>query len=160
MSGTPVAKQLGDKVTLTLAVLPQYAYLMAGGNVPKRLAAVMGAGGKPLPDSKPISGVELSLASLIDYAAKMTKAFSPDDSQGDMLREVAEEAAVKDTTQVRFSVQPVARGVTIRLSADAGAIRTIAASAAVRQGAAPAPMPRPRPRAERAPADGSPALTP
>ena len=77
-----------------------------------------------------------------------------------MLREVAEEAAVKDTTQVRFSVQPVARGVTIRLSADAGAIRTIAASAAVRQGAAPAPMPRPRPRAERAPADGSPALTP
>ena len=160
VSGTPVAKQLGDKVTLTLAVLPQYAYLMAGGNVPKRLAAVMGAGGKPLPDSKPISGVELSLASLIDYAAKMTKAFSPDDSQGDMLREVAEEAAVKDTTQVRFSVQPVARGVTIRLSADAGAIRTIAASAAVRQGAAPAPMPRPRPRAERAPADGSPALTP
>ncbi|MEX0669306.1 MAG: hypothetical protein WD060_02475 [Pirellulales bacterium] len=158
VSGTPVAKQLGDKVTLTLAVLPDYAYLMAGGDVPKRLAAVV-AGGKPIPAAKPISGVELSLASLIGYAAKMTKAFSPDDSQGDMLREVAEEAAAKDTTQVRFSVQPVARGVTLRLSADAGAIQTIAASAAVQQ-AAPPPMPRPRPRAERAPADGSPALTP
>ncbi|MCE9629574.1 MAG: hypothetical protein K8S94_02485 [Planctomycetia bacterium] len=159
VSGTPAAKQLGDTVTLTLAVLPEYAYLLAGDNVPQRLAAAIGAGGKPLPDSKPITGVELSLASLIGYAAKMTKAFNPEDPQGEMLGEVAEQAAAKDATQVRFSLQPVTRGVTLRLSADAGAIQTIAASAAVQQ-AAPPPMQRPRPRAERAPADGGPALVP
>lgn len=160
VSGTPAAGPLvGDKVTLTLAVLPEYAYLMAGGDVPARLAAAIAAGGKPLPDLKPITGVEMSLASLIGYAAMITKAFSPDDPQGEMLGEVAEQAAAMDATQVRLGMLPVERGATLRLSADAGAIQTIAAGVAMQQ-AGPPQMQRPRPRAEGALPEGASALAP
>jgi hypothetical protein len=142
VSALPAAERLGDSVKLTLAVTPQYAYVLVGGDVPKRLAAALAAGGKPNGDALPITNVDLSLASLVGYAARMMQAFNPDDPQGDLLGEIAKQAGEKDTTTVQFSVKPVDRGITLRLSADAGALQTVAASTAMQQ-AAPPPRARP-----------------
>ena len=142
VSALPAAERLGDSVKLTLAVTPQYAYVLVGGDVPKRLAAALAAGGKPNGDALPITNVDLSLASLVGYAARMMQAFNPDDPQGDLLGEIAKQAGEKDTTTVQFSVKPVDRGIALRLSADAGALQTVAASTAMQQ-AAPPPRARP-----------------
>ena len=142
VSALPAADRLGDSVKLTLAVTPQYAYVLVGGDVPKRLAAALAAGGKPNGDALPITNVDLSLASLVGYAARMMQAFNPDDPQGDMLGEISKQAGEKDTTTVQFSVKPVDRGIALRLSADAGALQTVAASTAMQQ-AAPPPRARP-----------------
>jgi hypothetical protein len=163
LEGNPLAERIGDKVTLTLAVAPSYAYLLVGGDVPKRLAAALAAGGKPIATAAPLTGIDVSLASLVAYAAKMAEVFQPGDPQGEMLSDVAKQAATKKTTLVQFSVKPVPRGVTLRLSADAGAIQTIAAGAMNGAGGpppGPRPMVRPRPRLEKAPAGDAPALAP
>lgn len=164
VSALPAAERLGDSVKLTLAVTPQYAYVLVGGDVPKRLAAALAAGGKPNGDALPITNVDLSLASLVGYAARMMQAFNPDDPQGDMLGEISKQAGEKDTTTVQFSVKPVDRGITLRLSADAGALQTVAASTAMQQAA---PPPRARPLTPLRPAqprqlenDDTPSITP
>ena len=164
VSALPAAERLGDSVKLTLAVTPQYAYVLVGGDVPKRLAAALAAGGKPNGDALPIANVDLSLASLVGYAARMMQAFNPDDPQGDMLGEISKQAGEKDTTTVQFSVKPVDRGITLRLSADAGALQTVAASTAMQQAA---PPPRARPLTPLRPAqprqlenDDTPSITP
>ncbi|RLS43455.1 MAG: hypothetical protein DWH83_04295, partial [Planctomycetota bacterium] len=164
VSALPAAEGLGDSVKLTLAVTPQYAYVLVGGDVPKRLAAALAAGGKPNGDALPIANVDLSLASLVGYAARMMQAFNPDDPQGDMLGEISKQAGEKDTTTVQFSVKPVDRGITLRLSADAGALQTVAASTAMQQAA---PPPRARPLTPLRPAqprqlenDDTPSITP
>jgi hypothetical protein len=158
VSAMPAAERLGDTVVITLAVAPQYAYVLAGGDVPTRLAAAVAAGGKPIAGAGPITGVELSLASAIGYASRMMRAFSPDDPQGELLSDVAEQAAAKDATEVAFTVKPIERGFTVRLSADAGALQTVAASAAAQQ--APPPLPAGRPRVERERERAGPALAP
>jgi hypothetical protein len=141
VSGTPGAERLGETVKLTLAVTPEHAYLLAGGDQKKRLAAALAGGGKPVADAVPFAGIDLSLAAMVGYAAKMMKAFDPDDPQGEALGDVAEQAAEKKSTQVRFSAKPIDRGVTLRLTADAGALQTVAASTAMQQ----QPVPRVRP---------------
>jgi hypothetical protein len=141
VSGTPGAERLGETVKLTLAVTPEHAYLLAGGDQKKRLAAALAGGGKPVADAVPFAGIDLSLAAMVGYAAKMMKAFDPDDPQGEALGDVAEQAAEKKSTQVRFSAKPIDRGVTLRLTADAGALQTVAASTAMQQ--QPAPRVRP-----------------
>jgi len=120
-------------VKLTLAVTPDHAYLLAGGDQKQRLAAALATAGKPVAEAVPFAGVDLSLAALVGYAAKMMKAFQPDDPQGEALGEVATQAAEKKSTQVRFSAKPIDRGVTLRFSADAGALQTVAASTAMQQ---------------------------
>ena len=153
--------RLGESVKLTLAVTPDRAFLLAGGDVKKRLAAALAA--IPAADATPFAGAEASLAAAIGYAATMMKAFSPDDPQGELLGDVAAQAAEKKSTDVRLSVKPVERGLTIRLSADAGALQTIAASTSMQQPpqprvreAVPLRPAQPRPQPERA----APALSP
>jgi hypothetical protein len=113
-------------------------------------------------EAAPFAGVDASLAAMVGYAAKMMKAFSPDDPQGEALGDVADQAAKKDSTQVQFSVKPIDRGLTLRLSADAGALQTVAASTAVQQ-----ESPRVRPAVPLRPAqprpiekDNTPAIAP
>ncbi len=163
VSGTPGAERLGETVKLTLAVTPEHAYLLAGGDQKKRLAAALAGGGKPVADAVPFAGIDLSLAAMVGYAAKMMKAFDPDDPQGEALGDVAEQAAEKKSTQVRFSAKPIDRGVTLRLTADAGALQTVAASTAMQQ----QPAPRVRPAVPLRPAlprqiekDDTPAIAP
>lgn len=129
-SGMPGAERLGDRVTVTLAVGPQQVHVLAGGDVKKRLDEAAAAAGRPVAEATPIAGVEASLAALVGYAARMTKAFQPDDPQGEAMAIVAEQAAGKKSTQVRFSMTPIERGMTLRFLVDEGAIQTVAASTA------------------------------
>lgn len=162
--GTPAVDQLGDSLTLTLAVTPDHAWIMTGGDVKKRLASVLAAGGRPVADAAPLAGVDVSLASLVGYMARMTKLLEPESRQGEALAVVAAEAAGKPSTLVRFSARPIDRGLSIRLSADAGALQTVAASSSAQA----QPVPRVRPAVPLRPAmprqqldrDDSPSLAP
>lgn len=159
VSGTPAAERLGDTVKLTLAVTPDHAFVLAGGDVKQRLAAAVANGGKAVADAAPIAGLDVSLAAMIGYAAKMMKAFQPDDPQGEALGEVAAQAATKESTQVQLSVKPIERGATIRFLVDAGALQTVAASTAMQTARPPRAVPamplrpaQPRPVEKDAPA--------
>jgi hypothetical protein len=163
VSETPAADRLGESVKLTLAVTPDHAWLLTGGDVKQRLAKALAGGGKPVADTTSLADIDVSLAAVIGYAAKMAALVSPDESPTDALPtdalgEVAKQAAEKDSTRVQFSMMPIDRGLTLRLSADAGALQTIAASTALQPGIAPArpmapvrPLPRRRPEQEAAP---------
>jgi hypothetical protein len=67
VSGTPAAERLGESVKLTLAVTPDHAYLLTGGDVKKRLAAALAAGGKPMAEAAPFAGVDASLAAIMRH---------------------------------------------------------------------------------------------
>jgi len=129
---------------VTLAISPDRVHLLVGGDVKKRLDEAVAH--QAAEEARPFVSVEASLAAMVGYAARMMKAFQPDDPQGEALGMVAEQAADKDSTAIRLSVKPVDRGLTIRLSADAGALQTVAASTS--------PAPRTAPLTPLRPADG------
>jgi len=139
LAGLPNADKFGNAVELTLAVTPTYAFLMAGDEIPARLAAAIAGSGKPNGTAKPLTGVDLSLSALLGYAAKIGRVFSPGMAQTEQLDAVAEKAAEKSDTLVQLLVRPIERGVAIRLSADAGVIETIATSVAPEPGPAGLP---------------------
>jgi hypothetical protein len=151
----PLAEKFGAGITVTLAVAPEYAFLMTGPDVSKRLAAALQSSGAANPQAKPISGVDISLASLFGYALKMARVFSPDDPGTTQLEAMATTAADKPATLVQLLVRPIERGVALRLSADAGAIESVAAGVTAPAAAAPNPAgagplelrPRPAPPA-------------
>ncbi|MBM4011644.1 MAG: hypothetical protein FJ286_09735 [Planctomycetes bacterium] len=140
----PGGGQLVDRAVVTLAISPDRVHLLVGGDVKKRLDEAVAH--QAAEEARPFVGVEASLAAMVGYAARMKKAFQPDDPQGEALGMVAEQAADKDSTAIRLSVKPVDRGLTIRLSADAGALQTVAASTS--------PAPRTAPLTPLRPADG------
>lgn len=125
--------KLGDALTVTLAVSPDRAFLLLGGDVPKRTAAALEAAGKPDPDAQPITTINLSLAGLLRYAALAGEAFDPDNPQNAQLSEVAAAVAEKPNTLVQLLVRPIDRGVSMLLSADAGALQAVAALVAAGQ---------------------------
>lgn len=146
LAGVPEADKLGGTLNATLAVTADRAFLLVGGDVAGRLAAAMEAGGQVDGDSKPLTGVTISVASLLAYAATMTKAANPDDPAGGVLSDVAREAVGKPSTLVQLLLRPIERGVAMRLTADAGAVQTIAAAVTAQQkvllpGGASLPLP-------------------
>lgn len=126
LTGTEAAERLGKSLDLTLAIAPDFAFLMAGGDPRQRLASLLGPEGKADSQSKPIAGVDISVPRVLAYAA----------DQG-VLPEAApqtEDADVaKQAGTVKLIIRPIERGVATRLSADGAAIR----SAAARTGAGP-----------------------
>ena len=141
----------GKSLDLTLAVAPNYVYALAGGDVPGRLAAVAGGSGKPDPAVKPMADVNVALGPLLRYMAVMARAESdvpgPDPAG---LEAAAKVADAEPSALVQVLVRPIERGMALRLSADAGAIRTVATSVKAGGGAAgpgapvpggPAPIP-------------------
>lgn len=156
ISALPAADQFGDRLEATLAVTADRAYLLVGGDVAKRLEAAVAAGKAADPDSKPLTGLDLSIPGLMAYAAELATA-SGDEAAGDVLGEVAAESADKPSAGVQVRVRPIERGVAMRLSADAGAIETIAAAITRQAGGAVGPaaggLPLPNGR-------GAPALAP
>ena len=156
ISALPAADQFGDRLEATLAVTADRAYLLVGGDVAKRLEAAVAAGKAADPDSKPLTGLDLSIPGLMAYAADLATA-SGDEAAGDVLGEVAAESADKPSAGVQVRVRPIERGVAMRLSADAGAIETIAAAITRQAGGAVGPaaggLPLPN-------GSGAPALAP
>ena len=139
LTGLPAAERFGGGITATLAVAPEYAFLMTGPDVSKRLAAALRSSGAANPQAKPISGVDISLASLLGYALKLARVFSPDDPGNVQLEAMATTAADKPATLVQLLVRPIERGMALRLSADAGAIESVAAGVTAAAAAAPNP---------------------
>jgi hypothetical protein len=124
ISGLPGAEQFGDRLGATLAVTADRVFLLAGGDVAGRVAAAVAAGAEADQASKPISGVDLAVPALMAYAGELAKASG--DPAGDVLTDVAAESADKANPLVQLLVRPIERGVAMRLSAEAGAIETIA----------------------------------
>jgi hypothetical protein len=124
VSGTDAAERLGETVDITLAVTPEYAFLMAGGDPQQRLAVVLGSAGKANSEAKPIVGVDVSVSRLM---APVLAEFGilPNDSP------TAEEDTGNDRHggDVTLLIRPIERGVATRLSADASALRVMAAGA-------------------------------
>ncbi len=127
LQGLPEAEKLGGPVVLTLAIAADHAYLMSGDGVADRLAAMQEAGGKVDPALKPLTGIDVSLAAILAYVADVQKKFMPDDPNNPLVAGVAKQAAELPTTLLQLLLRPIERGVAARISADGGAIQTIAA---------------------------------
>jgi hypothetical protein len=126
-----VAKRFGDAVELTLAVAPQYAFVLVGGNVKARAAAAVAASGKPVADAKPIADLRAGMEELLTYA----KSVDVDDEEEAERGAAAARAAGK--ADATLEVRPVERGTATRLVIDAGVLKAIAAMRAPPQAAAP-----------------------
>jgi hypothetical protein len=130
ISGLPGTEQFGDTLAATLAVTADRVFLLAGGDVAGRVAAAVAAGAEADQASKPISGVDVAVPALMAYAGELANAAG--DPAGDVLADVAAESADKANPLVQLLVQPIERGLAMRLSAEAGAIETIAAAVTAR----------------------------
>jgi hypothetical protein len=133
----PAADRLGKRIDLTLAVAPDYAFVLAGSDPKQRVAAALEASGRADPAAKPIANVQLAMHHLLDYAA--------DQGAGPQAAAAAERAAGADSSLLQISVRPVERGLLTRLSADAGVLKAVAAlGGAPAAPAGPAGIPLPR----------------
>ena len=123
LSETDAAESLGKSLELTLAVAPEYAFLMAGGDPRQRLATVLGPDGKADTQAKPIVGLDVSVNRVLAYAAE----------RGALPAEAVPAAEENDSDQqdgnVKLLIRPIERGVATRLSADGSAVRALAAGA-------------------------------
>jgi hypothetical protein len=123
LSETDAAESLGKSLELTLAVAPDYAFLMAGGDPRQRLATVLGPEGKADSQAKPIVGLDVSVNRVLAYAA----------DRGALPAEAVPAAEENDSDQqdgnVKLLIRPIERGVATRLSADGAAVRALAAGA-------------------------------
>jgi hypothetical protein len=127
LAGLPDADKFGGRLAITLAVTPDYAYVLTGGDVPARVGKLLAAD-RPQPPPQPLIGGEVSLAGLLDYAAKAARVFAAGNPLNAELAQMAEAAADNPEALVRLLVRPIDRGVSLRLAADGGVIRTIATS--------------------------------
>jgi hypothetical protein len=141
MKDVPEAERFGGRVVVTLAVTPDYAFLMVGEGIPARLEAAVGKSGRPDEKADPISGLDVSLAALTAYATRMAEAFSPDAAENAALEVMAKAAAEKPSALVQLLARPIERGLAVRFSVDAGAMRTIAAGVTAQAPAAKPGLP-------------------
>lgn len=142
LSGTDAAESLGRSLELTLAIAPDYAFLMTGSDPSKRVAALLGPEGRADPQAKPIAGIDVSVARLMAYAAD--RGALPAEAVPKPAAEARPEAATDqnmtdggvtdrkaDDGMVRLLIRPIQRGVATRLSADGAAIRSLSTGAAI-----------------------------
>ena len=128
LSGTDAAESLGKSLELTLAVAPEYAFLMAGGDPRQRLAAVLGPDGKADPQAKPIVGVDVSVDRMLAYAVKRG-ALPAEAIPAEAGPSAEDNGGDKQGGTVKLLIRPIERGVATRVSADGSAVRALAAGA-------------------------------
>lgn len=124
LDGIPKAEKLGGKVSITLAISENRVCLLTGGDVAKRVATAMDAASRMDAAQKPVTGIDVWVPGVMAYAA----AVNPDDPTAQVFESVAKEAGAKPGSLVQLMVRPIERGMAMRLIADAGAIKTIAAA--------------------------------
>jgi hypothetical protein len=132
LSGTDAAESFGRSLDLTLAVTPDYAFLMAGGDPRQRLATVLAPDAKADPQSKPIAGIDVSLQRLLAYAAD--RGVLP----AEAVPASQEDGNDEPGGNVRLLVRPIERGVATRLSVDGSAVQAVAAGAGAANAGGPA----------------------
>ncbi|MFO0191184.1 MAG: hypothetical protein ACK54F_08045 [Planctomycetia bacterium] len=137
LGDSPAADALGKSLELTLAVAADYAYVLTGGDQPKRIAAALASSGRADPDAKPIANVQVAMNRVCRYAGTVT-----DQPQAAAAAKRAEEAP---HSLLEVFVRPVDRGIVTRLSADAGVLKAVAALSGVPQApAGPGGVPLPQ----------------
>ncbi|NBW95871.1 MAG: hypothetical protein EBR28_03845 [Planctomycetia bacterium] len=130
-----LADRIGDSLDLTLAVAPNYALVLAGGDVAKRAEATLAASGRPAAGVEPIAGLEAAAAPLLDYASAVA-AVAPA-ARG------AEAARTAKSGLMDLRVRPIDRGFATRLSIDSGVLKAAAALAAPERPLGPGGVPLP-----------------
>ena len=123
LSGTDAAESLGKSLELTLAVAPDYAFLMAGGDPRQRLATLLGPDGKADPQAKPIVSVDVSVNRMLAYAA--ARGALP----AEAVPTAEDDGGDKQDGNIKVLIRPIERGVATRVSADGSAVRALAAGA-------------------------------
>lgn len=130
-----LAEQIGRSIELTLAVSPNYAFVLVGGNVAARAEATLAASGRPVADARPIAALAANAAPVLGYV-DVVASESPAAKGG---------AAARDAGggEVELRVAPVERGVATRLSIDSGVLKAGAAMAAPERPVGPGGVPLP-----------------
>jgi len=118
LSDTDAAESLGRTVTVTLALAPQHAFVLTGGDPAARLAALLGPEAQTDPQARPIAGLDVALGRVLAYAG----AGQP-------------EAEAGGDGKVQLFVRPLDNGLATRLILDGAALRTAAAAGAANAGA-------------------------
>ena len=156
VSATPASGIVGPAVELTLAVTPDYAFLLHGGDVKARLETLLetnGRANRSVADSDvPGAAIALALDRIFTYAASM--------GVGPQAEAAAEQAGSlvetdKDSGSVKVTGHPIDRGFVTRLSVGAGALKAAETMAQQQQQGIGGPGGRAVPR--RAPAEREPA---
>jgi hypothetical protein len=130
-----IAERIGKSLDLTLAVAPNYAVVLAGGNAAARAEAALAASGRPIADATPIAALEANAASVFDYVGTLGR-----EGQAAKAGATAREAG---GGAVALRVTPITRGLATRLSIDSGALKAGAAMAAPERPVGPGGIPLP-----------------
>jgi len=134
VSATPAAGIVGPAVELTLAVTPDYAFLLHGGDVKARLEKLLETNGKAnttvAAAEVPGAAIALALDRIFSYAASM--------GVGPQAEAAAEQAGSlletdKDSGSVKASGRPIDGGFVTRLTVGAGALKAAATMAQQQQ---------------------------
>ena len=134
VSATPAAGIVGPAVELTLAVTPDYAFLLHGGDVNARLETLLETNGKAnttiAAAEVPGAAIALALDRIFSYAASM--------GVGPQAEAAAEQAGSlietdKDSGSVKASGRPIDGGFVTRLTVGAGALKAAATMAQQQQ---------------------------
>ena len=134
VSATPAAGIVGPAVELTLAVTPDYAFLLHGGDVKARLETLLETNGKAnttiAAAEVPGAAIALALDRILTYAASL--------GVGPQAEAAAEQAGslietAKDSGSVKASGRPIDGGFVTRLTVGAGALKAAATMAQQQQ---------------------------
>jgi hypothetical protein len=115
LSDTDAAESLGRSVDITLALAPNYAFVLAGGDPAARLATLLGPEAQTDPKARPIAGLDVALGRVL-ASAGVPQPEAEGNAGGD--------------GQVQVLVRPLDRGLATRLTLDGQALRTAAAAGA------------------------------
>lgn len=133
VSATPAAGVLGPAVELTLAVTPDYAFLLHGGDVKGRLEKLLATNGTPnaavADDEVPGAGIALALDRILAYAASM----GLPQAEGPAKQAASLVETDPDSGSVSFSTKPVEGGFVTRITAGAGVLEAAAEMARQQQ---------------------------
>lgn len=126
-----LARVIGKKLPITLGVTADRAVVAMGGDAGKRIAG-LADGTAADANAKPFAGLDVSLVPLIRYGAAM----QPDEADATLAAQIdaiLDKAAALPASSLQLLVRPLERGMALRLSADAGAIRLIKEVGTVRR---------------------------
>jgi hypothetical protein len=118
-----LSKNLGKKLGITLGVTPDRAVIAMGAGVENRIAGLADGAG-PAENTKPFAGLDVSLVPLLRYFAAMPAA-AGDPGVADAVNAALDRAATLPSAALQLLVRPLERGMALRISADAGAIRLV-----------------------------------
>jgi hypothetical protein len=118
-----LARALGKKLPITLGVTADRAVVALGADADKRIAG-LSDGTAASATAKPFAGLDVSLVPLLRYSAALPDA-AGNEPAVEAINAALDKAAALPSSALQLLVRPLERGMALRLSADAGAIRLL-----------------------------------